>query len=197
MDTVFSNIEHLYSRDEVLSNPCPITRANGVYAFFFKEVLPGVPVDGCFTHDGLTLLYIGGSPDKKGKASATQTLQQRVRYHFKGNADGSTLRRSLGILVAKESGYPLRRVGSGKKMTLTNKGEQWLDRWMQENAFVTWIENEEPWDLENKLLNSLSIPLNIQGNKHHPYASLLAQIRSQAIVQAEETDIVDDNAPRL
>ena len=197
MDTVFSNIEHLYSRDEVLSNPCPVTRVNGVYAFFFKEVPPGVPVDGCFTHDGLTLLYIAGSPDKKGKANSTQTLQQRVRYHFKGNADGSTLRRSLGILLAKESGYPLRRVGSGKKMTLTNKGEQCLDRWMQENAFVTWIENEEPWDLENQLLNSLSIPLNIQGNKHHPYASLLAQIRSQAIVQAEEADVVDDNDPRL
>ena len=197
MDTVFSNIEHLYSRDEVLSNPCPVTRVNGVYAFFFKEVPPGVPVDGCFTHDGLTLLYIAGSPDKKGKANSTQTLQQRVRYHFKGNADGSTLRRSLGILLAKESGYALRRVGSGKKMTLTNKGEQCLDRWMQENAFVTWIENEEPWDLENQLLNSLSIPLNIQGNKHHPYASLLAQIRSLAIVQAEAADVVDDNDPRL
>ena len=146
MDTVFSNIEHLYSRAEVLSNPCPVTRANGVYAFFFKEVPRGVPVEGCFTNDGMTLLYIAGSPDKKGKANASQTLQQRVRYHFKGNADGSTLRRSLGILLAKESGFPLRRVGSGKKMTLTNKGEQWLDRWMQENAFVTWIENEEPWD---------------------------------------------------
>ncbi len=197
MDTVFSNIEHLYSRDEVLSNPCPVTKANGVYAFFFKEVPPGVPVDGCFTHDGLTLLYIAGSPDKKGKANSTQNLQQRVRYHFKGNADGSTLRRSLGILLAKESGYSLRRVGSGKKMTLTNKGEQWLDLWMQENAFVTWIENEEPWDLENKLLNSLSIPLNIQGNKHHPYAALLTQIRNLAIVQAEEVDVVDDNDPRV
>ena len=197
MDTAFSNIEHLYSRDEVLSNPCPVTKANGVYAFFFKEVPPGVPVDGCFTHDGLTLLYIAGSPDKKGKANSTQNLQQRVRYHFKGNADGSTLRRSLGILLAKESGYSLRRVGSGKKMTLTNKGEQWLDLWMQENAFVTWIENEEPWDLENKLLNSLSIPLNIQGNKHHPYAALLTQIRNLAIVQAEEVDVVDDNDPRV
>jgi hypothetical protein len=197
MDTVFSNIEHLYSRDEVLSNPCPVTKANGVYAFFFKEVPPGVPVEGCFTHDGLTLLYIGISPDKKEKANSNQTLQQRVRYHFKGNAEKSTLRRTLGILLAKESGFPLRRVGSGKKMTLTNKGEQWLDRWMHENAFVTWIENDEPWNFENQLLTSLSIPLNIQGNKHHPYAALLAQIRSQAIAQAEEADIVDDTHPRL
>ena len=67
----------------------------------------------------------------------------------------------------------------------------------RKTPFVTWIENEEPWDLENKLLNSLSIPLNIQGNKHHPYASLLAQIRSLAIVQAEAADVVDDNDPRL
>ena len=109
MDNVFSNPEHLYSRDEVLANPCPVTKANGVYAWFFKEIPPGLPVEGCLTHDGLTLLYIGISPDKKGKPNTNQTLQQRVRYHYKGNADGSTLRRSLGILLAKKSGFPLQK----------------------------------------------------------------------------------------
>jgi hypothetical protein len=197
MHSVFSNPEHLYSREEVLSNPCPVTKANGVYAWFFKEVPPCVPIEGCLTHNGLTLLYIGISPDKKGESNSAQTLQQRVRYHFKGNADGSTLRRSLGILLAKESGFPLRKVGSGKKMTLTNKGEQWLDHWMQKNAFVTWIENDAPWDFAKKLFHSLSLPLNIQGNKHHPFAAVLTQIRNEAIAQAKYSPVVEDNESRI
>jgi hypothetical protein len=195
MNTVFSNPQHLYSRAEVLSNPSPVTRAHGVYAFFFKEIPPGVPVDGCLTHDGLTLLYIGSSPDKKGEVNATQTIQQRVRYHFNGNADGSTLRRSLGILLAKKSGFPLKKVGSGKKMTLTSKGEEWLDQWMQENAFVTWVENNKPWDLENELFHALSLPLNIQGNKHNPFAAELTRIRTEAITNAKYAPVVENKAP--
>jgi hypothetical protein len=30
-------------------------------------------------------------------------------------------------------------VESGKR--ITHSGEQWVDRWMDENAFVTWIEH--------------------------------------------------------
>ena len=192
MASPFANPQHLYSRQEVLANPCPVSKAYGVYAWFFKEVPKGVPVEGSLTYDGLTLLYIGSSPDKKGTASATQTLQQRVRYHFQSNADGSTLRRSLGILLARESGFPLRRVGSGKKMTLTNKGERWLDSWMQENAFVTWIDNDEPWVLENQLFHTLALPLNIQGNKHHPFAALLTKMREEAVAMAKEAPMAEE-----
>ena len=197
MESVFSNPAHLYSRAEVLSNPCPVARTHGVYAWFFKEVPPGVPVDGCLTHEGLTLLYIGSSPDKKGEANATQTIRQRVRYHFNGKADGSTLRRSLGILLAKQSGFPLRMVGNGKRMTLTSNGEQWLDQWMQENAFVTWVEHDNPWDLENELFHSLPLPLNIQGNKHHPFAAELTRIRSEAITNAKYAPVVEESQIRL
>jgi hypothetical protein len=197
MDSVFSNPQHLYSRAEVLSNPCPVARAHGVYAFFFKEIPQGVPVDGCLTHEGLTLLYIGSSPDKKGSANATQTMQQRVRYHFNGHADGSTLRRSLGILLSRQSGFPLRKVGSGKKMTLTKKGEEWLNQWMQENAFICWVEHDKPWDLENELFHALPLPLNIQGNKHHPFAAELARIRTEAIANAKYAPVVDESESRF
>lgn len=197
MDTVFSNLDHIFSKSEVLSHPCPVAKAHGVYAFFFKEIPPGVPLDECLTHEGLTLLYIGSSPDKKGEASSTQTLQQRVRYHFNGNADRSTLRRSLGILLAKQSGFPLRKVGSGKKMTLTSKGEQWLDQWMQENAFVTWVEHDQPWDLENELFHAISVPLNIQGNKHNPFAAELTRMRTEAITNAKYAPVVEESETRF
>ena len=39
----------------------------------------------------------------------------RIRYHFRGNAEGSTLRLTLGCLLIKPLGIELRRVGSGKR----------------------------------------------------------------------------------
>ncbi|NTU44793.1 MAG: hypothetical protein HGA99_04615 [Chlorobiaceae bacterium] len=191
MSTVFSNPQRLFSRAEILSNPSPVAKTHGVYALFFKEIPPGVPVDGCLTHEGLTLLYIGSSPDKKGEKYATQTIQQRVRYHFNGNADGSTLRRSLGILLAKKSGFPLRMVGNGKKMTLTKKGEEWLDRWMEENTFAAWVENDKPWDLEHQLFHAIPLPLNIQGNKHHPFAAELTRLRAEAVTNAKYAPVAE------
>ena len=124
---------HLYTRAEVLSKPSPVPSASGVYAWFFKEVPEIVPTDGCVTKDGLTLLYVGISPKNE---SSSQNIRKRIKSHYQGNAEGSTLRLTLGVLLAGKSGFPLRRVGSGKRMTLTHIGEQWLDTWMQENALV-------------------------------------------------------------
>ncbi|MET9440781.1 GIY-YIG nuclease family protein [Streptomyces sp. NPDC006610] len=51
--------------------------------------------------------------------TSTQNLRKRVRYHYRGNAAGSTLRLTLGCLL----GLELRRVGSGKRMTFGKAGE--------------------------------------------------------------------------
>ena len=118
---------HLYTRAEVLSKPSPVPSASGVYAWFFKEIPGIVPTDGCVTKDGLTLLYVGISPKNE---SSSQNIRKRIKSHYQGNAEGSTLRLTLGVLLEGKSGFPLRRVGSGKKkdrFTLTHLGEQWLD----------------------------------------------------------------------
>ena len=106
-----------------------------------------------------SLLYVGISPDKKGKPNSRANLRQRIKTHYSGNAEGSTLRRTLGVLLATESNFPLRRVGSGKRMTFTHPGEQWLDRWMDKNARVYWIEDDEPWVLEEMLIATISLRL--------------------------------------
>jgi hypothetical protein len=59
------------------------------------------------------------APPKNGKAPSSQSLQTRVRYHYSGNAEGSTLRLTHGCLLAKELGIELRRVGSGERMTFS------------------------------------------------------------------------------
>ncbi len=63
----------LYSRSAVLSKPSPVPPEWGVYAWFFKEIPGTTPTDGCVTKDGLTLLYVGISPDKVGKPDSKAT----------------------------------------------------------------------------------------------------------------------------
>lgn len=184
-----TNPECLYSRSEVLTRPCPIPAVRGVYAWYFKEPPPTVPTDGCLTKDGHTLLYVGISPKND---SSSENLQKRVSYHFRGNAEGSTLRLTLGALLAPLNDFPLRRVGSGNRMTLTHLGEQWLDGWMADNAKVCWVEHPQPWVLEDELLKSLSLPLNLQGNTHHPFFGLLGEIRRAAKAAAREMAIASE-----
>ena len=65
--------ERLYGRDELLGSACLVPRAAGVYAWFFRQVPDVVPTEGCLTHEGMTLLYVGISPDKQESFRKLQT----------------------------------------------------------------------------------------------------------------------------
>lgn len=139
----------VYSRAEALPWDSPIPRSPGVYAWFFREIPPNVPSEKCIEYYDLHLLYVGISPKKPqrmGKPSK-QNLRLRIKNHYQGNAEGSTLRLTLGCLLSEKLGIELRRVGSGKRMTFS-QGEEDLSNWMSENAFVSWIVHEEPWWIE-------------------------------------------------
>ena len=187
--------EKTYSRMEVMGKPTPVPAVNGVYFWWFKEIPPGVPTEGCITAEGYTLLYVGISPDKRGKPNSRSNLRQRIRTHYSGNAAGSTLRRTLGVLLSGKSNFPLRRVGSGSRMTFTHPGEQWLDAWMEENARVHWIPVEAPWEVEDRLIATIPLPLNIQGNGHG-FKSRLSGMRTQAAAEARLMDIADERGLR-
>lgn len=187
--------EKTYSRTEVMSRPTPVPAVNGVYFWWFKEIPPGVPTKGCITAEGYTLLYVGISPDKRGKPNSRSNLRKRLKTHYSGNAAGSTLRRTLGVLLSHVSNFPLRRVGSGSRMTFTHPGEQWLDLWMEQNARVHWIPAEAPWEIEDKLIESIPLPLNIQGNTHE-FKLTLSGIRSQAAAEARLMEIADERSLR-
>lgn len=180
---------HLYTRQEILRQPDIIPSCRGVYAWFFRSIPPLVPADDCYVRNDLTLLYVGISP--KNSASR-QNLRKRITYHFRGNAEGSTLRLTLGTLLAAANDFPLRRVGSGKRMTFTHLGEQWLDEWLDANALVCWIEHDEPWTLEHELIQNHSLPLNIQDNSHHRFSASLSALRRQAKRAAKETPIANE-----
>ncbi|WP_247615607.1 GIY-YIG nuclease family protein [Streptomyces tagetis] len=117
--------------------------------------------------------------------TSTQNLRKRVRYHYRGNAAGSTLRLTLGCLL----GLELRRVGSGKRMTFGKAGETALGQWMADNARVCWVERDDPWVLESQLISRLDLPLNLDQNGHNPFHGRLKELRAQARRRARELPI--------
>ena len=183
---------HAHTRDEVLARPCPVPATGGVYGWWFRRVPPGVPAGGCRVRDGLTLLYVGISPKEspaKGDQASRATLRSRLTTHYAGNAEGSTLRRTLGCLLADELGIELRRVGSGQRFTFV-EGEQRLSAWMAANALVSWVPCDRPWEVEHELIHALDLPLNLDDNRHHRFQRSLSGIRSAAMRRARDLPVV-------
>ena len=180
----------LYRAVDVLTRPTPVPASAGIYAWYFNEVAPGIDPSGCHRHDDLVLLYAGISPKApptNGRKPSRSTLRQRLRTHYAGNAEGSTLRLTLGCLLASQLRFRLRRVGSGHRYTFTNPGEQLLDQWMADHAFVTWVEIDGLWEAEAKLLSSgLRLPLNLAG-----CTPRLAKGHVEARVARRDADLLD------
>jgi len=163
----------------------------GVYAWYFRQIPTNVPTRDCIRWHDLTLLYIGISPSRpttNGKLPSRQNLRTRIRYHFRGNAAGSTLRLTLGTLLAKELGITLRRVGSGNRRTFA-AGEATMSEWMRKNAFVCWLPCEQPWEEEETLIERLLVPLNLAGNQRHPFHAILTTRRREARALADNQPI--------
>ena len=139
------------------------------------------------------MLYVGISPRRSplnGAPASRQNLRKRVRYHLRGNAEGSTLRLTLGCLLAEELNIELRRVGSGARFTF-GRGEALLSDWMEQNAIVCWCPSSDPRAAEEQLIHSLQLPLNLEGNSH-PFGPTLSGLRRAARARALELPILRD-----
>jgi hypothetical protein len=178
--------EKLWSREEVLAfRASPVPKTAGVYAWYFASLPGPMAVRACHSYDGMPLLYVGIAPKKPyadGRRSKS-TLHQRVRYHYRGNAEGSTLRLTLGCLLSEALGIELRRVGSRTRKTFSD-GERELSEWMSANAFVCWVEDVMPWTLEEQLISRYDLPLNLDQNKHNAFHPELTAIRKASKARA-------------
>jgi hypothetical protein len=182
----------VWTREEILTRTdCPVPRVAGLYAWYFKEAPPSVPVSDCHMWNGMPLLYVGISPKKpplNGAKPSRQKLWNRIRYHMRGNAYGSTLRLTLGCLLSETLGIELRRVGSGDRLTFAD-GEEKLSDWIRQHARVAWMPHTRPWEVEERLIRSLSLPLNLQHNDHHPFHKRLTDVRKLCRESARRNDI--------
>ncbi|MFC8430902.1 GIY-YIG nuclease family protein [Streptomyces sp. NPDC057253] len=158
--------------------PSPVPALTGLYGWHFEQS-PHPDLDAG------RLLYVGIAPRYMAIRTSTQNLRKRVRYHYRGNSAGSTLRLTLGSLL----GLELRRVGSGKRMTFGKAGEATLSQWMADNARVCWVEQNEPWTFESQLISQLDLPLNLDQNRHNAFHARLKKLRAQARQQARELPI--------
>jgi hypothetical protein len=182
----------VWSSGEVLRRPCPVPAGPGVYGWYFKELPYPIDTHGCVALPDLTLLYVGISPKappRDGRVGSQQTLRSRIRYHYRGNAEGSTLRLTLGCLLSDRLGLQLRRVGSGIRLTFA-EGEQRLSAWMADNAFVTWVETREPWAAERELIAAVDLPLNLDQNRRNTFHAELTHKRAQARAAARALPVI-------
>ncbi len=159
----------------------------GVYVWYFQNI-PNVPVESCERNDGFVLLYIGMTGN-------SNRLRGRIRGHYSGNAENSTLRQSLGCLLSEELNIELRYYRRSKRFSYqdTVEGEEILSQWMQENArvlFCVCADNAEAHQLESWLIchKNLSLPLNLQGNREHEFYQTLRRIRRDHLARARELE---------
>jgi hypothetical protein len=148
-----------------------------LYGWYFDELPPGIDATRCVYANGFALLYVGIAPTRAlgldGRPSKS-SLKSRIRMHYAGNAESSTLRLTLGSLLAPQLG--LRRASTSSKSF--GEGERRISEWMDANAYVTWIEHAEPWSIEPGVIASLNLPLNLAHNPDHPFRERLRQARS-------------------
>lgn len=162
----------------------------GVYGWYFDALPPAVPQSDCHRLDDWVLAYVGIAPrppTRDGRAS-TQNLAKRLRMHFAGGAFGSTLRFTLGCLLAEPLGLGYRRFG--RSFGFGREGEAALSAWMWDHARVTFTVHHAPWDEEAQRIGTLSLPLNLKGNEHHPFHSPLSELRRRCVARARELPVV-------
>lgn len=189
----FLHPAHLYSQEDVLDRPSRVPASPGVYGWWFRGLPPLVDARGCATCNGLPLLYIGISPKRppsNGRPGSKQNLRKRLRQHYDRTAAASTLRRTLGCLLADELGLKLQCVGSSGRRTNFGSGEPILSEWMRKNAFVSWVVRKQPWDLEDALIGRLDLPLNLKDNSRNAFYLVLKQARARCLAEARTLPVL-------
>ena len=99
---------HLTSRAEAPARSTHLPAQSGVYAWYFDAPSPSAPTNGAYASESGHLLYVGiapREPRRRDSRPSEQDLRKRIRNHFRGNASGSTLRLTLGSLLAGELGH--------------------------------------------------------------------------------------------
>jgi hypothetical protein len=178
----------LWSAAEVAVRSSPAPASPGVYGWYFDQLPGNFDAAGCVEWEGKWLLYVGIAPAKppsNGRPASRMTLRSRLRTHARRNADASTLRMTLGCLLADRLGIALLRSESGR-FRFSADDEAILTQWMAEHASVVWLVHPEPWLVEDNLIATLDLPLNLKGNRTHPFWATLAAVRAAARAAGRE-----------
>ncbi|MBY5163152.1 hypothetical protein KR546_11720 [Nitriliruptoria bacterium AS10] len=140
-----------------------------------------MPVAGTVRDRNWRLLYVGISPARQGSGSGLPT---RLSQHLTSNAAGSTLRLSLGSVLAHRLGLQLRRVGSSERLTF-HCGEERLNEWLADHARVAVVGVDEPWTVEAQVIGQMALPLNLD-HQAGGFTPTLSRLRAKQRATARE-----------
>ncbi|MCA1708688.1 MAG: hypothetical protein LC808_37565 [Actinobacteria bacterium] len=77
--------------------------------------------------------------------------------------------------MERQQKYP----GTATRMTF-GPAEAAVSEWMAEHARVVWMTTDNPWDVEDELIETLDLPLNLKGNAHNDFYPKLRSARMLA-----------------
>jgi hypothetical protein len=160
-----------------------IPDSRGIYAWFFAPGSVPVPEAQYVSVGGFDLLYAGVAgrhPNRLG------SLRDRIYgMHLNGYAHSSTLRYSLGVLLQDKLDLHL---VEREASSFVWSNEDALTGWICDNACVSWLEDNEPREIETQVLRSFGavLPLNIEHNPDNAFAERLSEYRRRALAQAEK-----------
>ena len=69
-------------------------------------------------------------------------------------------------------------------------GEQALSAWMADNALVSWVAVDSPWEVEEHLIATTDLPLNLMGNARNAFHPELTRVRARAVARAKAPPIL-------
>ena len=67
---------------------------------------------------------------------------------------------------------------------------------MADNAFVSWVIRERPWELEDDLIAAVDLPLNLEGNSRNRFHQVLTQTRARCVAQANALPVLPNPGNR-
>ena len=186
----FVSPKQLYRPSEVLESIDD--RTKGVYGWWFRHAsVPRiVPLDGVREFAGMLLLYVGTGPTAKSK----RFLRDRMKNHIDPDATRSTLRRTLGCLLAESLDLEFKVTRSNRRKQSGSivlhfglgDGELRLSDWMETNTQVSWVKCDLPWEQESDLIREVVLPLNLKDNDRQPFAKVLRGIRREHFGKARQ-----------
>lgn len=143
---------------------------------FSEEQKEKLCLDSVMKSNGYFLFYIG--------IAERQSIKQRITDKHLNSAHVSTLRHSIGVLLANKARLkPSLIVDTGKFAIDKDWGvEKRITEYLKENAKISWIIDENPNRLETLLLDNhkrYSFPLNVNKNRDHPFCEILMNLRKE------------------
>lgn len=164
----------LQMTSEIAADLTRVPDTSGVYALFWiqPDATPlGTDCGQAGDIEAIELmpLYIGASKD---------SLRVRIKRHIMGDTRGSTLRASLGMILAERLDLQIVQIPTKRYFCI--EPEQRLSDWIVLNTIVGYFETNDPFELEKAMLAVSAGKLNISGCQPNEISGHLKLLRANA-----------------